>query len=117
MIYFVLGIILLNILLFYFLKDIKRYFLIGSIITIISGYLIIILGYIFRLYLRKKINYMNISTLINFLLIRNNNNGLILIFIGSLELIIYVLLIIINKKEELINNSSISTRTTIHRGI
>ena len=115
--YFIFGIILLNIILFYILKDIKRYLFVGSIITIVSGYLIIIIGYIFRLYLKRKISYINISVITDFLLIKNNNNALILILIGSVELIIYVLLIIIKKKEELINNSSIRSSSRIHFGI
>ena len=99
MIYFILGIALLKILLLYFIKNIKKYFLITSIIDIISGYLIIIIDYIFKLYLKRKITYINISVLINYIIKSNNNHALILILIGSIELITYIILIFINKKK------------------
>ena len=117
MIYFISGIIIFNIVLFLILRNVKRYFLVGSVIDILAGYLIIIIGYILKTYFMRKINYINISRILNYLLTKNNNNGLILILIGSVNLIIYVILFFISKKKELINNSSIYSLSRIHFGI
>ena len=112
-----MGIIFLNILLFYLLKSVKRYLLIGSVITILSGYLIIVIGYIFKGYLMRKVSYINISIFLHYIVIKNNNNGLILILFGGVELILYIILLIVKKKEELINNSSVHSFSRIHFGI
>lgn len=117
MIYIIISIIIFNILLFYLLKNVKKYILIGSIITILSGYLVILGGYIFKAYIKKRIKYINISFLINYFLEKNNTNGLVLILIGSIQLIIYVIIVFIKRKEELINNSSIHSLSRIHWGI
>ena len=92
MIYFIIGIILFNIFLYYILRSIKKFFLIDSIITIISGYLIILFSYIVTLYIRKKVWYINISVLTNYYFNKFSYNGLILILIGGIELIIYTVL-------------------------
>ena len=111
MIYFILGIFIFNLLLFYLLKNIKRFLLVGSVITILSGYLVILCSYLLRKYIHSNFRYINISILTNYILDKNISNGLVLILFGSIQLIMYVIMLFINRKEELINNSSVNSLT------
>jgi len=105
------GIIIFNLVLFFILKNVKKFLLVGSVITILSGYLVILLGYLLRIYIKENIKYINISVLINYFLVNNTNNGIILILFGCMMLIGYVILLFLDvyKKEELVNNSPINS--------
>ena len=106
-----MGIIIFNLVLFFILKNVKKFLLVGSVITILSGYLVILLGYLLRIYIKENIKYINISVLINYFLVNNTNNGIILILFGCMMLIGYVILLFLDvyKKEELVNNSPINS--------
>ena len=90
MIYFIITIIILTIVLFFLLKDIYKLLRTTSIITISSGYLAILVGYILTNILRDRLNFINISKVTNIIFNKNLERGLILILIGAIELIIYV---------------------------
>ena len=89
MLYFIIAIIILTIILYFLQKDIYKVLRTTSIITISSGYLSILIGYIITNTLKNQINFINISKITNILFNKNLEKGLILILIGALELIIY----------------------------
>ena len=113
MIYIV--IIILSTILFFLIKDKLKFLKIASIITIISGYLMIFLSYILRILINKEFSFINISKITNIIMDRSINRALIIILIGSLEIITYVVIYIYKKKEELIDNSSVGSVSIKHR--
>ena len=92
MIYLIIAIIILTIILYFILKDLFKLLRITSIITITSGYLTIITGYITRNILNSQITIFNISKITGIIFDKNLRNGLILILIGAIELITYVII-------------------------
>lgn len=106
MIYLYLIFIILFIILYFILKDILKYLKYVSIITILSGYFIIILANTLNYLVIKEFSFINISKITSIVLNENINNALILILIGSISLITYTVISIYKRKEELINNSS-----------
>ena len=98
MIYFIIGIILLTLFQIYLAKDINKIIKIESIVLILSGYLMIILNYILKIVINRKITYINISKITNIIFKKCINRGLILITFGSILLIIYTFISIYNKR-------------------
>ena len=87
-----LTIIILTLFILYLLRDINKLLKINSIITIISGYIIIIISVIINYYIKKRISFINISIVTNNISNKVINRGLILILFGSIQLIIYTLI-------------------------
>ena len=87
-----ITIIFLTLLLLYFIKDLNKLLRVNSIITIISGYLVILVSIIANVIIKKRISFINISILSNAIRNKGINRGLILILIGAIQLIIYTLI-------------------------
>lgn len=102
MIYFIIAIIILTVIETYYINDIANIFKINGIITVIAGYLTIILNYVLKSVINKRINFINISKVTNLILSKAVNKGLILILFGGIELIVFIT-IFINKKRRIIN--------------
>ena len=102
MIYFIIAIIILTVIETYYINDIANIFEINGIITVIAGYLTIILNYVLKSVINKRINFINISKVTNLILSKAVNKGLILILFGGIELIVFIT-IFINKKRRIIN--------------
>ena len=83
------GIILLTFMIYYFIKDINNTLRINSIITIISGYIIILFNTITNNIINKKITYINITNLTTYIKFIGIKKGLTLILLGTFQLIIY----------------------------
>ena len=92
MIYLIGAILFLTFTIYYILNDICKTLRINSIITIISGYIIILINIIFNVILIKKITNININNFINNIRNMGVNRGLILILIGTIQFIIYTLI-------------------------
>lgn len=86
-----LSIILIIILLCYLLKDIKKILNISSIITIIFGYIILFLAFIFNKIIKNNLSFINANKISSIIVSKFINRGLILILIGGIELIIYTI--------------------------
>lgn len=100
MIYFIIGLFLLVIIEYYLFKDIKKILKIESIILIVSGYLVIVFNYFLKILINKKISFINISNITNYVFIKCINRGLLLILIGGIMLIIYGIFIIYKRYRE-----------------
>ncbi len=87
-----LTIIILTLFILYLIRDINKLLKINSIITIISGYIIIIISVIINYYIKKRISFINISIVTNNISNKVINRGLILILFGGIQLIIYTLI-------------------------
>ena len=87
-----ITIFFLTLLLLYFIKDLNKLLRINSIITIISGYLVILVSIIANGIIKKRISFINISILSNTISNKGINRGLILILIGAIQLIIYTII-------------------------
>lgn len=87
-----LSIILIIILLCYLLKDIKKILNISSIITIIFGYIILFLAFIFNKIIKNNLSFINANKISSIIVSKFINRGLILILIGGIELIIYTII-------------------------
>lgn len=92
MTYLIIGILLLMIVISYFVKDIKKFLKLLSIITISSGYITIFIGYLGKILIDKEVSFINSSKITYVILTKFNERGLILILIGALELITYIFL-------------------------
>lgn len=92
MIYFIIGIIMFNIIAIYLIKDINNYFKFSSLITIIAGYATIIFNYFLKYFINKQISVINVSKVTKLIYQKAISRGLILILIGGIELIIYIIL-------------------------
>ena len=84
----IIGFIILE---YIVIKDILKLLRIISSITISSGYIILLIGYLTKIIINNKFNYINISKITNIIVSKNTDRGLIFILIGSLELIGYIL--------------------------
>lgn len=91
MIYFIVGIIIFNILAIYILKDLNKYLKFSSLITIISGYATIIFNYILKKVINSKVVTINVSKVTDIIYQKTIDRGLILILVGGLQLIIYII--------------------------
>ena len=87
-----LTIIILTLFILYLIRDINKLLKINSIITIISGYIIIMISTIINYYIKKRISFINISIVTNNISNKVINRGLILILFGGIQLIIYTLI-------------------------
>ena len=87
-----LTIIILTLFILYLIRDINKLLKINSIITIISGYIIIMISVIINYYIKKRISFINISIVTNNISNKVINRGLILILFGGIQLIIYTLI-------------------------
>lgn len=92
MIYFIIGIIIFNLIAFYLIKDINDYLKYSSIITIIAGYATIIFNYFLKYFINKQLLVINVSKVTELIYQKTINRGLILILIGGIELIINTIL-------------------------
>ena len=89
MIYMVSTIILLTFIIYYLLKDINNTLRINSIITILSGYITMLVNTITNTIMSKKITYININNLTTYIKSIGIKKGLTLILLGTFQLIIY----------------------------
>lgn len=87
-----LTIIILTLFILYLIRDINKLLKINSIITIISGYIIIMISVIINYYIKKRISFINISIVTNNISNKVINRGLILILFGGIQLILYILI-------------------------
>ena len=92
MIYFIIGIIIFNIIAIYLIKEIHIFFKFSSLITIIAGYATIIFNYYLKIIINKQVSIINISKVTELIYQKTINRGLILILIGGIELIVYTIL-------------------------
>ena len=90
MIYMVSTIILLTFIIYYLLKDINNTLRINSIITILSGYITMLVNTITNTIMSKKITYINITNLTTYIKSIGIKKGLTLILLGTFQLIIYI---------------------------
>ena len=84
--------ILLTLLLFYLIRDIKKLLKINSIITITSGYIIIIINAFMIILLKKKLYFISIIKITNIISKNGTNRGLKLILLGAIQLIAYTII-------------------------
>lgn len=89
MIYLTLGVIVLTLFILYILRDINKVLRINSIITISSGYLVILSSIIINMIIKDKIAFINTSIITNEISNKGINRGLILILFGAIQLIIH----------------------------
>lgn len=92
MFYFYIIIIILTIIMYYIIKDLYKMLRITSIITISSGYLTLLIGYIATSIVNNKLSFINISKITNIIFNKNLDKALVLLLIGGIELIFFVIL-------------------------
>jgi hypothetical protein len=92
MIYFIIGIIIFNLIAFYLIKDINDYLKYSSLIAIIAGYATIVFNYFLKYFINNQIFVINVSKVTKLIYQKTISRGLILILIGGIELIIYIIL-------------------------
>ena len=92
MIYLIGAISLLTFTIYYIQNDINKTLRINSIITILSGYIIIFINIMFNTIIIKKTAHININYIINNIKNMGINRGLILILIGTIQYIIHILI-------------------------
>lgn len=98
MIYLTIGTIILTLFILYILRDINQVLKINSIITIISGYLVILISIIINSIIKNKITFINTSIITNAISNKGINRGLILILFGAIQLIIHTIINIYNNR-------------------
>ena len=86
-----IAIIILTLFIIYISQDIKKSLRINSIITIISGYLIILSSTIINNIINSKIKYINITKITSHISNKVINRGLYLILFGAIQVIIYTI--------------------------
>lgn len=90
MIYIDVLILVVIIVLCYLIKDFNRILNISSIITIVIGYIILLLSNICEIFIKSHLSYINTKHISLIVKTSFINRGLILILIGEIELIIYI---------------------------
>ncbi len=100
MIYYLAGIIIVSIISYLFNKNIIVFLRYTSMITIISGYLVIIFNYFLKQIINREISYINISKITDIVYRKSIERGLVLVLIGGIELIGYILIL---SKKRIIN--------------
>lgn len=104
MIIFTIGTIILTVFLIYLKRSINKVLQINSIITIISGYLVILVSLIINITIKRNISFMNTNTITNAISSSGINRGLILILFGAIQLIIHTIINIYNNRYTLKKN-------------
>ena len=90
MIYFTIGITILEITLYILLKDIHKMLVFNSIIFLATGFLTIIGSYILKSMARTYSSRLNLSTLAAFFATKLNSNAILWIIIGSALLLLSI---------------------------
>lgn len=98
MIIFTIGTIILTVFLIYLKRSINKVLQINSIITIISGYLVILVSLIINITIKRNISFINTNTITNAISSNGINRGLILILFGAIQLIIHIIINIYNNR-------------------
>ena len=93
MIYLDILIISIMAILWFVIKDIIRYIKLLCILYLVSGYLMIIMGFLIKTIIKSKVVFINIDKIGDSILKMFINKGLWLILWGGLLLIIYVIVI------------------------
>ena len=92
MIYIDIGIIFITIILFLLIKDILKFIRTISIITLLTGYLMIFLSFIIKIIIKRNISYIGIGKISNIVGKIIIDKGLSILTIGVLELVIYFII-------------------------
>lgn len=92
MIIFTVSAIILTFFLFYLKRDINKILQINSIVTIISGYLVILVSTLINITIKKNISLINTSIITNAINSNGINRGLTLILFGAIQLIIHIII-------------------------
>ena len=90
MIYIDVLILVVIIVLCCLIKDFNRILNISSIITIVIGYIILLLSNICEIFIKSNLSYINTKHISLIVKTSFINRGLSLILIGGIELIIYI---------------------------
>ena len=94
MIYLDILIIFVMIILWFMIKNFIKYIRLLWILFIVSGYLMLILGFITRHIIKNKIMVFGTSRISNIVFKLIINGGLVLLIVGVMLLIIYIMIII-----------------------
>ena len=92
MMYFIIIILLLLIILYIIYKDYLKVLKINSIITGVSGILTFIIGYTIKIFIGRKIDFININKVTNLVLSKFIKNSIYLLIISLIEVIIFLII-------------------------
>lgn len=92
MIYLILMIVIITFILYLIYKDYLEVLKITSIITISSGILTFIVGYLIKHLININITFINITSATNVIMYKFAGKGIILLIIGLLEFICYFII-------------------------
>ena len=92
MLYIIIAIIIFTITLYLIYKNILKVLKITSIVTISSGILTFVIGYIIKRTMNSNLNFINISDVTYILTTKFVLKGIYLLSIGLIELFLYVTL-------------------------
>ena len=93
MIYLDILIISIMIILWFIIKNIIRYIRLLCILYLVSGYLMITLGFFVKIIIKRKIVLISINNISSLIFKMFTNRGLWLLLWGGLLLVIYVVIV------------------------
>jgi len=103
MLYIIISILFFTIILYLIYRNILKVLKITSIVTISSGILTFVIGYIIKNLMNSNLNFINISDVTYILMTKFVLKGIFLLSIGSIELFLYVTLNYIISTKKLSN--------------
>jgi len=92
MIYLILVIISLTIILYYIYKDYLKILKITGIVTISSGILTFVVGYLVKYFMNNNFSFINVSDVVDFLASKFVFNGICMLILGLIEVVCYFII-------------------------
>jgi len=100
MIYFILFIVLLTIILYFLYKDYLKVLKISGIVSVVSGLLTFVVGYVIKFLIDSNADFINITKISSIILSKFIKNGLYLILLGFIETSLYFIIKVMVLREK-----------------
>jgi len=92
MIYFIILVVILTFTLYLIYKDYLKVLKVSSCISLISGILTFIIGYIIRYFINSRVNFINTSKITDIILTKFLRNSIYLFVISLIEIFLCIII-------------------------